>query len=281
MSVRWSLVLGFVGLALLGGLPLSAEDGVGDLFVLGMSARGLGVGGAFTALVDDESAVLYNPAALGGMDRLAVGSMYAAQFGGVSYGAIGFAAPYVGVAVVLLDSGWIPMEVGGLRYSSQGVAVGVGLPIGPVAFGARWRLLRTSSPFAGHGWAIDPAVLVDVDFLRVGAVYEGAFSVPVRYEDGVESWPRDLRLGVAATLSPSADVLWSLAVEGARLLSASPQWLAGVEAWIGGLGARLGYDGQGPTFGLSVRFPSLEIDWAYATRADLGDSHRLSLSFRF
>jgi hypothetical protein len=128
---------------------------------------------------------------------------------------------------------------------------------------------------------VDPALLVDAGVVRVGLVYEGAFSVPVAYEESSESWPKQLRIGASLSLSPTEDVLWSLAVEGAGLLGPNPRWLGGIEAWIGGLGARIGYDGSGPTFGLSIRFPSLEISWAYAARSDLGSSHRLSVSFHF
>ncbi|MCK5585089.1 hypothetical protein KAJ02_03375, partial [Candidatus Bipolaricaulota bacterium] len=71
------------------------------------------------------------------------------------------------------------------------------------------------------------------------------------------------------------------AFEASGLFSAKMQFAAGLEAWIGGLGARVGYDGHGPTFGLTIRFSMLQFDWAYAMRQDLGNSHRASLTFRF
>ena len=89
------------------------------------------------------------------------------------------------------------------------------------------------------------------------------------------------RLGAAVTLAPADDVVWSAAFEAAGLFSALPRLSAGMEAWIGGLGARAGFDGRGPTFGLSVRFSNLQFDWAYAMRDDLGDSHRVSFTYRF
>jgi hypothetical protein len=259
-----------------------AYEGVGAIFSLGSSGRGLGMGGAFMALVDDEGAVLYNPAALGRYEGIGITSLLASGFGGIVHGVVGFAMPYFGVNAFLLDSGAIPTDAGSFRYASQGVVASLGVPIGPVALGVRGRLLRISSPTDGRGWAVDPSILVALDSIRVGLLFEGALSGPVVYESGAEeAWDRSLRLGAAITLSPTPDVLWSTSFEAVGLFSASPYLTAGLEAWIGGLGARVGFDGRGPTFGLSVRFASLQFDWAYAMRSDLGDSHRVSFTLRF
>ncbi len=240
------------------------------------------MGGAFMALADDEGCAQYSPAALGWYEGIGITSLVASGFGGIVHGVVGFTMRYFGVDAFLLDSGAIPTDVGSFRYASQGLVASVGVPIGPVAFGVRGRVLRVSSPTSGTGWAIDPAILVAMDSIRIGMMFEGALSGPVVYESGAEEeWGPSIRLGAAFTLSPSADVLWSTSLEAAGLFSASPHLAAGLEAWIGGLGARVGFDGRGPTFGLSVRFASLQFDWAYAMRSDLGDSHRVSFTFRF
>jgi len=259
-----------------------AYEGVGAIFSLGSSGRGLGMGGAFMALVDDEGAVLYNPAALSRYEGIGITSLLASGFGGIVHGVVGFAMPYFGANAFLLDSGAIPTDAGSFRYASQGVVASLGVPIGPVALGVRGRLLRISAPTDGKGWTVDPSILVALDSIRVGLMFEGALSEPVVYESGAEEeWERSLRLGAAIALSPTPDVLWSTSFEAVGLFSASPYLTAGLEAWIGGLGARVGFDGRGPTFGLSVRFASLQFDWAYAMRSDLGDSHRVSFTLRF
>ena len=257
-------------------------ENVGDLFSLGASARGLGMGEAFCALVDDEASAYYNPAALAWYKGVGVTSLFAQQFGGVPHGAIVVAAPYVGAGLFALDSGFIPIGDGGFHYSSQGLVASAGFRIGPVGLGIRWRFFRVSSPFDGSGWTVDPSLLVVTTAGRVGLIYEGAVSVPVAYANGEEdAWDKSLRLGIATTLSPAAGILWSPAFEIGGLFSSSTEWLGGLEVWIAGIGARVGYDGAGPTFGLSVRLESLQIDWAYATRTDLGDSHRISFTYRF
>jgi hypothetical protein len=255
---------------------------VGSALDLGSSARGLGLGGAFTALVDDEAAVVHNPAALGTLESVAFSSLYVQQFGGITYGSISLAAPWMGLNVSLVDSGLIDSTQGAFRYTSYAVSVAGGVPLGPLGLGVRWRYVRVSSPGPGTGWSLDPALLIAVGGLRIGAVYESAYSAPMRYASGTdEAFAPSLRLGVSATLTPSADVVWSASFEASGLFASSVRFCAGLEAWIGGLGARVGYDGVGPTFGLTIRFSEMQLDWAYAVRSDLGESHRVSLSFRF
>ncbi|MEN6368417.1 MAG: hypothetical protein ABFD77_01810 [Thermotogota bacterium] len=264
------------------GLGAAAAEGIGDLFNVGVSSRALGLGGAFTAMADDEAGVLYNPACLSGYRGIGLSSLYVSGFGGVGQGAVVVAAPCAAFGVLFLDSGLIDDGGEGFRYASQGVILGVGVPVGPVSVGVRWRFLRVSAPFVGSGWSLDPAVAVDVDFLHVGLLWEGATSAPVAYDDGSEEdWETGLRLGVATTLSPMEGVAWTATFDAIGLLGLSPRIAAWIEAWVGGVGARVGYDGTGLTCGLSARFAGLEVDWAYATRDDLGDSHRITLALRF
>ncbi len=279
---------GFRGLALvalillLSAFSAGAVENVGGLFDIGISARGEGLGGGYSALVDDETAVLYNPAALGWYKGLGLSSIFTRQFGVASYGSIGLAGSYVGIDLLFLESGPISSGDDTFNYASQGIVAAIGIPLGNAAVGIRWRYLNVSSPFTGSGWAIDPAILVVTDTVRVALLYEGAASAPVGYSTGgSDPWESSLRLGLALTLSPTPGVLWNATFEASGLFSSASALSGGIETWIGGIGARIGYDGDGPTFGLSIRFTALEIDWAYTTRSDLGDTHRVSLSLRF
>jgi hypothetical protein len=259
-----------------------AAENVAGIFAIGTSARALGLGGAYCALSDDEGAVFHNPAGLARLNGIGISSMFVQEFGGVAYGTAAVALPYVGFAAAFLDSGAIPTSSGTTRYSSQGISASLGFPFGPLGFGARWRFFRVSSPTSGRGWAIDPALLLDAEGVRIGLLYEGLLSAPVEYSSGPsEAFERSLTLGAALTLDPIDDVRWNASFQASRLFSASAALAFGLEAWIAGVGARIGFDGTGPTFGLSVQFTGLEIDWAYAGRTDLGDSHRVSLSLRF
>jgi len=257
-------------------------SGVGAFFSLGSSARALGLGRAFAALADDEGAVLHNPAALASYEGFGASSVFVRQFGGITYGAATFATSYFGGLLALLDSGRISSGDGTLRYASQGIVLGGGLPLGPFGFGVRWRFLNVSAPSSGSGWALDPCMTFTTESLRVAMLLESALSTPVRYESGsVEGFAPSLTIGTAATLAPAEHVEWNLVFQADGLITASTRLAMGLETWVEGLGARVGYDGQGVTYGLSARLLGLQLDWAYAMRSDLGGSHRVGLTLRW
>jgi len=280
MSARRTAALTLVAMICAAWIATGTE-GVGAAFEMGASARALGIGGAYLALADDETAALHNPSALGSLEEIGFSSMFVRQFGGVTYGSLTVAIPWIGVNVSFVDSGEIASLQGSFRYASQAVTLSGGIPLGPVGLGARWQYVRASSPTVGNGWSLSPAVRVDLGSLRIAALLESALSGAMSYETGAqEDFEPALRLGVAAVLSPSPDVWWNAAFEVSGIFTDAIAFGGGLEAWIGGLGARVGYDGWGPTFGLTARVSSLQVDWAYAVRPDLGSSHRVSFSLR-
>lgn len=264
-------------------LPAYAGDygNAAGIFDLSTSARVAGMGGAFVALADDESVVFYNPAGLGWIKNISLSSLFARQFDAVNYAALQFVFPYFGAAVLYLDSGPIKGSKGTFRYVSGGGVISTGFAIGPVGFGGRFKVYRASAPVEATGWAFDPSLLVVTDLVRVGVMVENAYSEPIEFSSHSESWTPRMCIGIALTLKPSAGVGVNVSVEGAGLFSSTPRLYAGFETYVDGLAARVGYDGTGATFGLSVRFSSFEIDWAYITRGAFPDTHRISLSFHF
>ena len=68
-------------------LPALADDSyvsTASIFELGVSARTLGMGGAFIALADDEAAVFYNPAGLPSLTTTRFSSLFTRPFGAYS-----------------------------------------------------------------------------------------------------------------------------------------------------------------------------------------------------
>ncbi|MCD6495528.1 hypothetical protein J7K60_05670 [Candidatus Bipolaricaulota bacterium] len=259
----------------------SGYGNVAGIFDLSTSARAAGMGGAFVALADDASAVFYNPAGLGWINDISLSSLVARQFDAVNYASLQFALPYFGAAVLYLDSGLIEGGEDVFRYASGGGVVSTGFNIGPVGIGGRFKVYRATSPNDVTGWAFDPGILVVTDLVRVGLLIENAYSEPILFPSHTEDWTPLMRIGIALTLAPSDGVGVNATVEGAGLFSGSPRLYAGFETYVDGLAARVGYDGDGVTFGLSVRFSSFQIDWAYITRDAFPDTHRVSLSFSF
>ncbi len=277
MTVAISLTLVLVA------LPLAAAEygSVAAIFDLSPSARVSGMGGAFLALADDASTAFYNPAGLAWISGITVSSLFARQFGTFDYASLQLALPYLGATFFYLDSGLIDGDAGTFRYTSEGGVISSGIGIGPVAIGGRFKVYRQTDPDSGIGWAFDPAILVVTDVVRAAFLLENAFSQPVEFASHSEQWAPRTRIGIAFTLSPTTGVGANAVVEAAGLFSSSPQLTVGLEAHVNGMAARIGYDGDGMTFGLSALFSIFEIDWAYITRTAFPDTNRISLSFHF
>lgn len=90
------------------------------------------------------------------------------------------------------------------------------------------------------------------------------------------------RAGGAVTLALGDALRCNVAIDASGLFTSEAVLAGGVEAWVGGLGMRVGHDGRsGATAGLSLRLENVQVDWAIVLRRDLGQAHSVSVAFRF
>jgi hypothetical protein len=71
LQKKHALIIGVVGIVLLLGfvsVSLSAEIDAAPYLRMGAGARALGMGGAFTAVADDVTSIVSNPAGLSNID---------------------------------------------------------------------------------------------------------------------------------------------------------------------------------------------------------------------
>ena len=262
---------------------VAGYENTAGIFQLDVGGRPAGLAGAFLALADDESAAYYNPAGLGWLRGVGVTTLFSNRLEALTYGAVSASLPHVGVTLLRMDSGWIPNGEGdGFRYVSQAGLLASGVAIGPVGFGARAKFYQVVSPVEATGWALDPALLVVTETVRFGVLVENLLSRPIAYANAhQEGWPLGIRLGAAATLAVAEGIVWNVVGEAEGLFTGTPRLIGGVEAWVGDLAGRIGYDGTNAALGLSVRFTSFQLDWGYQLCVGSVESHHISLSFRF
>ncbi|MCR4404844.1 MAG: hypothetical protein NUW06_06200 [Candidatus Acetothermia bacterium] len=264
---------------------------VAALLEIGVGARPLGMGGAFTGLADDENAAFYNPAALAFLERRGLTSLYSRQFELLDYGALGLAGRGAGLNLLQLHSDGIeranefgnPLGSGFAYISRAGiVSLGVALAEG-LALGARLKLYQElSDGGSGLGWALDPALILVRERLRLGALLENGLSREIRFATGhAEGWPLSLRLGGSLSFAIWERTALNLLLDLSGVLTGRPQGHLGLELWVNSLGLRLGCDGTGISFGSSVWLERLRLDWALTAHPQLPDTQRLSLTLRF
>jgi hypothetical protein len=300
-------------LALALAIPASALNvitgGVGtsgaDFLTVGVGARALAMGGAFTAVDSgaDANAVNWNPGALGFVDKPNVTASYNSLFVDENQGYLGYAAPLAkgggvwsaGVNYLVVTN--IQKRAGDTEnpdatISNQNYAAGLSYARAfgdRLALGGTLKYVRTAlDNLKENAMAVDAGAILrtGVDDLTVGATMRNLGS-----NIGPDSMPLSLKGGVAykmlsRRLLLDSDFNWVATERRAY-------WSFGTEFWVSpNLAVRGGYElGHGADqlqsravglgVGLGLKFSRFTMDYAFLPYGDLGNTHRVTLGLRF
>ena len=297
--MKTSLILA----ALLAWAPSARAAGAGadpfNFLFLDAGARPVGLGGAYTAVVDDADSLLYNPAGLAASTAHQATFMHDQHFEGITQEYAAYASRRGwGVNINTLDFG----ETGRTTYSNPGGAglgvvglrdMAVGAGYGRTVFGTRlglgFKVIRESiAGVTASAYAVDAGVQRDaasLPGLSLGAAVQN-LGPAVRFQQAREKLPLNLRAGAAYRLSVPGVPL-TVAADLTKARAESMLFAMGIEAVAGGvLPLRLGFAsrnqaGPGVTAGVGWLHPNFRVDYAFTPYGDLGSSHRLSVSVKW
>jgi len=260
------------------------------------------MGGVGVALADDLFGVQQNPAALGRLWRHEVSLSHTEWLEQTNY-------QYAGAAYATERRGAVAVSLFRMDYGDiQGVSAG-GAPtstleasdiLGQISYGKALsdrfsaggtvkymrEKLHTESAAAAAGDAGLSYVLPFGGWLSSGRLGLAVTNVGsrVKFIEEEAELPRTVTAGLA--LRPFFEGL-PVAADVSFPRGEDPAAKVGVEYWARGVAAlRLGYaapsdSGDGLGFGLGVKAWNTQIDYAYAGFAALGQTHHLSLTWRF
>lgn len=272
-----------------------------DILNIGVGARAIGMGEAYTAQADDVSSLYWNPAGLALMQEREASFMYSDMYQGMS-----FQNANVGIP---LENGAIG---GNLSYQSYGSIAGYdqqGNPIGNQnaysgvgTVGAAWlgnqwsagvnvkgiqenlaNVTANGAAFDIGGDLIYPKPVMG-GTIRLGAVAQN-LGQGIEFEQQRDPLPTDFKIGVAAV--QMMDKKLNLSLDYGMPRGYSNTISGGLEYWLSSfLALRTGYadnatEGSGIRAGIGLKIKSISFDYAYAGQGELGMSHRFELSFRF
>ncbi|TBR23958.1 PorV/PorQ family protein [bacterium] len=278
---------------------------------LDVDARGMAMGGAYSALTNDAYAMFWNPAGLAMVPRSSLGAMHNEYLSDIRFQYLSYAqrineTSVLAGAVRYMDAGDIDNtdlngnRIGNFRPRSYVYEVGWGQSIGDltdaerdITMGVTMRYLHSDLVAHASGWAGD---------IGMQAHYTDTF-MPFNFSAVVQNLGRGQKFDkvrdtlpfrgkLGASINPRPFL--SLAVEGFLPVSAAPYMAVGGEFAIEtshrakallrvGFNSRTlfsGLDGvRGVTAGFGVKLADFSVDYAFMPMGILGNTHRVGLTW--
>lgn len=295
-SVCFVLLLGVSSAAVLRPLPAAAQPG--QFARLGVGARAMALGGAFTGVADDPSASYWNPAGLAQLDNLSFMAVHHRMSLDRTFNFMSAAVP-VGYSGSFALS-WIGLGISGIEgrtsnsadpdfiFSNNDNALLLSYAHRITGFffaGINLKLIYQKLYNAdAFGAGFDASFLIKAsDDIRIGFTAQD-LGTRTRWLSGrEENFPMVLRSGISFRLLEHL----MLAVDAFKAGDNSPSFALGAEYRAANhVPVRLGYQDQDFVGGAGLEVPmnalDLSIDYAFGhDRLDGSESHRISLSLAF
>ncbi|MBI4054863.1 MAG: PorV/PorQ family protein [Elusimicrobia bacterium] len=278
-----------------------------NFLFLDANARPVALGGAYAALATDANALLYNPAGLANIAHHEITFMHTEHFQGVTqeYGALAIKGDPLGLPGSGFGLMVNTLGFGDIRRTTLSNPRGTGLG----DFGIRdWAL---SFGYAQRFWQDRISLGIAAKYIReeidditaqTGAADIGvltnleAYGFPVslglsiqnlgamvKFQSKKEDLPLNVTLGAAYRVLEQGLFLLDLnqPKDGDITVHAGAEY-----TFLKTAALRLGYNGRndadtGITAGGGVLLERFSLDYAFVPFGDLGDSHRISLSYRW
>lgn len=291
---------------------LYAGDNAAAFLRTGVGARMLGMGSSGVVLAQGANAIYWNPALLSLSNKRCLDTTFVNKFDlGIEYGFVGFTSPIKSDERKLgvIGFGLIRQSVGGIEKSltldinnrpvidgeftscEEAFYLSYARPvIADIKFGANikyiYQKLYTEE---ARGIGIDIGAYksflnTDKNMLSIGINMQDINHPDFKWSTGhKDKIPVILKTGLAYTCKVNRfhvnDI--NLEIDGNKRESRPWKINIGAECWfLQYLGARIGYNNEEITFGGTIKYKFLYIDYAF-TPHTLGDTHWFSIGGKF
>ena len=272
---------------------------------INVGARAVSMGGAFTGLANDESALYYNPAGIYSYDKHRYILGYHNYFVDIQTGFAGYIRQlnektFVGGYLSYLNYGdFIEADAQGEvtgKFSGSDMVFAVAAAYRPkysYSFGATVKLIHESiQDYSSSGLAVDLGAKYIGDRERhsigfaiqnlgtqLSALGVEKYDLPLTFRFGGSYVPRGLPMTLALDFVKPTDNDMYVAF-GGEYFSFKPLYLRmGWNSFGDNYRAQdSGDKWAGMTFGVGFDYRQLQISYSFAPGAELGDSHRITLT---
>ena len=279
-------------------LVLINEGSIGQVPI---GARPLGMGESFVAIADDANAISWNPAGLVQLRQQAINGMYTDLYGiGLVHSYLSYILPLTDQHVIGID--WSSLgfedEELNLRDNRMNLSYGIRL-VRQLSLGANFRYVSIDTILDGEslgpatGLGIDLGIYLEpISGLSFGIFGKDLTNTKVKFEttkrEDIVAY-RQFRLGASYQLTDSSIIACDL---DDYLHLGAEQWFGSLLALRGGIiGSLISLNtpNSEETFrepisfslGGSLKYGSLQFDYAYLNSPTLSNTHRFSMAFGF
>lgn len=288
-------ILVFMCAAFTSVVKAESDAGRESVFSVGVGGKALGMGGAFTSIADDATAVYYNPAGLSLLEYQELTFMHMDLFEGTNFNFGSWAAsvnPNLGIGIGYMRIGtdeltrmqnFVPM--GTFDYSQSQILFSVGAKASDkVSVGATIKAVNQEIDTESD-WAtgVDAGIiLIPHRYVRVGFAARDAVSAKLKLSSTEEEMPSSIAGGVAFVNYPLSERTdFSASVEVEKSEDRSGKVHAGGELLLDkSYAVRGGYDRDNVSFGVGYAYRMFSFDYAYKVMDRIDNSHRVSLSLK-
>ena len=275
-----------------------------------VAARPVAMGGAFTGIADDESALYYNPAGIAALEGKRYILGYHNSIFDMQSGFVGYIHPLgydkkLAIYVDYLNYGdFIRTDNTGNElgtFSGSDILMGLGFGIDfneDFQVGAIAKLIYEKiDDYSAHGFAFDLGVRKAFDYgrttmgimvqnlgVQLSSFIEDADTdpLPLRFRAGLSHLPKDFpaRLVGDVILPTDNDIYFAVGFE---VIKTEPLFLR--LGWTSfGSNYKTGASGEdigGFSAGFGLKYKNMNISYAVSPQAELGTSHRITLTGGF
>jgi len=281
-----------------------------DFLNLGVGARPLGMGGAYTAIAEGAEAAYWNPAGLAQVQKMSVTFMRASYVEDISYNYIGL-AQRINQSSVLAASA-LMTNIGDIKrtdengtwdnsyFSPKDAAYSLSYCYSvvdlsdkdhDVSVGITGKYISSKIVNTATAYGVDVGVM-SYHFAKIP--YRIGFTLQnvgkgTTYDQETDPMPINIKTGISASVLKNV----LLAVDANFPKSADPYLTLGTEVDLfasegTGVSLRGGYNTQqsriqggtsGLALGAGIMVTTFRVDYAFANMGELGNVHRFSISF--
>jgi tetratricopeptide (TPR) repeat protein len=272
-----------------------ADYGTDSVFGTGTGARALSMGGAFSALADDSSAVFWNPAGLTHLERQELSFMHYPLYMSTLYNSVTYGQPFldfgtIGAAFYRLHTDGIKsytasdFAAGELAYDEYRATLSYAKQISSrVSGGASFNVYNMSlNKVSASGYGLDVGFMYEpYDFVRFGAGVRNFLKPSLQMQDQREELPQAYVAGVLLkTGNPQLGL--NLTADAVKGEDYGFRYYAGAEAsLLTVLRVRAGYGDDRINFGGGITAFGFSLDYAYSVDDYLGGLSRFSATYSF